>query len=185
MLSLVNRLEALVSCKGEAGIAGLWSDEHQLVAAAKKVREAGFTKFEAISPFPLHGIDEAMHIPRSFIPNVTFVFGLLGFAFGTWFTWWTSAVNWPIVIAGKPLWSLPAFIPVIFECTILLAALSSVAALLFVCGLPKVNPPIIDASLTSHRFALFVPMSTLGTRVAELESLMKSMGADEVRRTEF
>ena len=90
-------------------------------------------------PFPLHEVDEVIGIQRSFIPWVTFGFGTFGCLFGLWFTWWTSAVDWPINVGGKPMWSLAAFMPVIFELTILFAALSSVAALFFVCRFPKVR----------------------------------------------
>lgn len=171
--------------RGKSGIAGIWLDEHQLVEAARKTKAAGFTKFEAISPFPLHGIDDAMGIPFSFIPWVTFIFGLGGFLFGTWFTWWASAVDWPIIIGGKPMWSLPAFVPVMFELTILFAALSSVGALIFICGLPKVDPPVIDPALTSHKFALFIPEDDTGFSAAKVEQMLKDLGAVEVKRTEF
>ena len=170
---------------GKRGIAGIWLDEHKLVDAARKARESGLTKFEAISPFPLHGIDDAMGIPMSCIPWVTFIFGLTGFSFGTWFTWWTSAVDWPLIISGKPFWSLPAFVPIMFELTILFGALSSVGALIFLCGLPKVDPPVIDPDLTSHKFALFVPEDDTGFNAAQVEKLSKDMGAVEVKRAEF
>ncbi len=175
----------LLKAKGTKGVAGIWLDEHQLVEAAAKVKAAGFTKFEAISPFPLHGIDDAMGIPRSFLPWVTFIFGLTGCTFGVWFTWWASAHNWALNIGGKPMWSLPAFIPVIFECTILFAALSSVGALIAICGLPKVDPHIIDPDLTSHKFALFVPETDSGYDAAKIEQIFKAAGATEVKRTEF
>lgn len=185
MLKLLDKVEALLRAKTVNGTAGIWTDEHDLVEAAKKVKEAGFTMTEAISPFPLHGIDDAMGIPRSWIPWVTFTFGLLGCSFGTWFTWWTSAVNYPLVIAGKPFWSLPAFIPIIFECTILFAALSSVGALIAVCGLPKVNPPIIDPDLTCSKFALFIPETDKAYNASKIEELFKSLGAESVRQSEF
>lgn len=181
-------IEKAIGClrgSSKKGIAGIWLDEHKLVHAAREARKSGLTKFEAISPFPLHGIDEAMGIPLSFIPWVTFIFGLVGFAFGTWFTWWASAVDWPLIIGGKPFWSLPAFIPIIFECTILFAALSSVGALILLCGLPKVDPPVIDPDLTSHKFALFVPEDDTGFNAANIEKMFKDMGAVEVKRAEF
>lgn len=185
MLSLLESVTNLCRHKGKRGVAGIWSDEHQLVHAAKKVREAGFKKFDAVSPFPLHGIDEAMGIPRSFIPWVTLLFGLAGGSFGAWFTWWTSAVDFPLNIGGKPLWSLAAFIPVIFETTILFAALSSVAAMILINGLPKVDPPVIDPDLTCSKFALFIPEDDNGFDVAKVEKLFKELGASEVKRTEF
>ncbi|RME15195.1 MAG: DUF3341 domain-containing protein [Bdellovibrio sp.] len=185
MADIFDRINNRLRGKVKRGIAGIWQDEHQLVAAAKKVRGEGFRKFEAISPFPLHGIDEAMGIPRSFIPYVTFTFGLMGCLFGLWFTWWTSAVDWPLVIGGKPFWSLPAFIPIIFELTILFSALSSVGTLLYVCGLPKVDPPVIDKDLTSHKFALFIPEDDVGFDADKIEKLFKECGAEEVKRSEF
>lgn len=184
-MDIIDKALSKISDKGQEGLAGIWLDEHQLVEAARKTREAGILSFEAISPFPLHGIDDAMGIPRSFIPWVTFVFGLAGCAFGVWFTWWTSAVDWPIIIGGKPMWSLPAFIPIIFELTILFGALSSVGALIFICGLPKVEPQVIDPDLTSHKFALFVPKSAKGFDQQRLTDLFKQMGASEVKETRF
>jgi hypothetical protein len=181
-------IDKLISCargKTRRGVAGIWLDEHELVAAARKMRAAGFTKFEAITPFPLHDIDEAMGIPRSFIPWVTFIFGLTGFSFGTWFTWWASSVDWPLNIGGKPLWSLPAFVPVMFECTILFGALSSVGALIAICGLPKVDPPVIDPDLTSHKFALWVPEDDTGYNAAKVEQMFRELGAKEVKQAEF
>ncbi len=167
------------------GIAGLWLDEHQFLEAARKTSLAGFKKMEAITPFPLHGIDEAIGISRSFIPWVTFIFGLCGCAFGVWFTWYASAVSWPIIVGGKPMWSLPAFIPVVFECTILFAALSSVLTLVLICELPKIDPPIIDPALSSHKFALFIPEDASGFDSAKIEKLFRDLGAEEVKRTEF
>lgn len=167
------------------GTAGIWLDESEFVEAAGKTKSAGYTKFEAISPYPLHGIDEAMGLQRSYIPYITMGAGLVGGAFGVWFTWWTSAVDWPLIIGGKPMWSLAAFIPVIFECTILFAALTSVGAMLFINGLPKINPPIIDKDLTSHKFALFIPENEVGYDPSKVEQHLRSLGAVDVRRTEF
>ncbi len=178
-------VDDLMKPETKRGVAGIWIDEHEFVEAARKTRASGFRKFEAISPFPLHGIDDAMGIPRSFIPWITFIAGLTGLTFGLWFTWWTSAVNWPVIVGGKPMWSLPAFVPVMFECTILFAALSSVGALIVLCGLPKVDPPVIDPALTSHKFALFVPEDDIGFDTARIEKLFKELGASEVKRTEF
>jgi len=184
-MGTIDQLISKVSSKGVEGFAGIWEDEHQFVEAARKTRESGVEGFEAISPFPLHGIDEAMGIPRSFIPWVTFFAGLTGGTFGLWFTWWTSAVNWPINIAGKPMWSLPAFIPIIFELTILFGALSSVGALIYICGLPKVDPPVIDPDLSCHKFGLFVPKTAKGFDQQKLTDLFNQMGALEVKETRF
>jgi hypothetical protein len=185
MASLFTALENCIRAKGTPGVAGIWHDEDTFVKAAGVVNSRGVEKIEAISPYPLHGIDEALGIPRSFIPYICFGFGSFGCLFGIWFTWWTSVVDWPLIIGGKPMWSLAAFIPVIFECTILLAALSSVIGMILINGLPKVDPPIIDPDLTSHKFALFVPENAKGYDASGLEKTFKELGAQEVKRTVF
>lgn len=167
---------------GNGGIAGIWTDEHAVIQAAAKTRESGFTKFDAITPYPVHGMEEACGIQRSWIPYVTFVAGLTGLLAGLWLTWWTSAVNWPINVGGKPNFSLPAFIPILFELTILFAALCSVGALFYAVKIPRVDPPSIDPDLTSHKFAIFIPQNDTGYDEAKIERLFKEMGAAEVKK---
>ncbi|MAE72919.1 MAG: hypothetical protein CL675_02405 [Bdellovibrionaceae bacterium] len=184
-MGIIETIEGSLRAKGQNGMAGIWLDEHALVEAARKTREAGFRRFEAISPYPLHGIDDAMNIPRSFIPWVTFVMGLAGCSFGTWLTWWTSSMDWALNVGGKPFFSFPAFIPIMFELTILFGALSSVGVMFFMCGLPKVDPPVIDPALTSHKFALWIPEGDSGYDEAKIEQMFKDLGADEVKKAEF
>ncbi len=168
--------------KRVGGIAGIWHDDHELVVAAAKVRDAGFVKFDSITPFPVHGLEEAMGIRRSMIPWVTFFAGVIGGCSGLFMEYWIAAVDWPLIIGGKPFFSVPAFIPITFELTILFAALSSVGALFVMCGLPKIDPPIIDRDLTSHKFAIFIPEDDKGYDAAKVESLMKQLGAKEVKK---
>ncbi|MFN7453074.1 MAG: DUF3341 domain-containing protein [Pseudobdellovibrionaceae bacterium] len=171
--------------KYKQGLAAIFLTEEQILEATRKTRERGFTKFEAISPYPIHGMEEAAGIKRSWIPYVTFVMGVFGLSAGLLLTWWTSAVNWPLNVGGKPLFSLPAFIPILFELTILFAALSSVAAMFYACGLPKVNPPIIDKDLTCHKFAIFIPEDDTGYEESKVQEFFKSLGASEIKKTEF
>lgn len=171
--------------KYQKGLAAIFDSEESVVAAAKKMRELGMDKLEAISPYPIHGMEEACGIKRSWIPYVAFGAGLTGLSLGTWFTWWTSAVSWPINVGGKPFFSLPAFVPVMFELTILFSALASVGALFYAAGLPKVNPPVIDPDLTSHRFAIFIPESQSGFDQARLSETFKQLGASEIKTSEF
>ncbi|MES3036494.1 MAG: DUF3341 domain-containing protein, partial [Bdellovibrionota bacterium] len=164
------------------GIAGIFLEEGKTVAAARTMYEMGYRSFEAISPYPVHGMEEACGIKRSPIPYVTFVAGLVGLLFGLWLTWWTSAVNFPINVGGKPFFSLPAFIPILFELTILFAALCSVGALFFFCRLPKIDPPIIDPDLTSHKFAIYVPGTDRGYDESRIEQALRNAGAVEVKK---
>jgi hypothetical protein len=164
------------------GIAGIWLDDHEVVKAATRVREAGYSKFDAIVPFPVHGLEEAIGIRRSWIPWVTFAMAITGLLSGLLLQWWTSAVSWPLNIGGKPFFSGPAFIPIMFELTILFSALASVGTLIVACGLPRIDPPIIDPALTSHKFAIFIPETEAGYDAAKVEQLLKSLGAVEVKK---
>ena len=138
-------------------IVAYFDDEETFLSAARKAQSV--KGIDAITPYPVHGLEEALQIKRSWIPWVTFIFGLIGMSAGFALTWYTSVVSWPLVIGGKPFFSLPAFIPVIFECTILFGALTSVGALFYACDLPRVNPPVLDKDLTSHKFAVFCPLA--------------------------
>ena len=161
------------------------ADQRIEIEAARKAKAQGYDKLDAISPYPLHDIDGVLGIPRSFIPWVTFVMGLSGCTFGVWFTWWTHSVNWQLIIGGKPYFAFPAYIPIVFECTILFGALSSVAAMFFLNGLPSVDPPVIDPDLTSHKFALYVPEDDKQYNEEKLKSLFKELGAEEVKVAEY
>lgn len=164
------------------GMAGIFLQEGLVVAAAQKVRESGFIKFDAISPYPIHGMEEACGIKRSGIPYVTFAAAIVGLLAGLGMTYYMSVFDWPINIGGKPLFSLPAFIPIIFELTILFAALCSVVALFVVCKMPRIDPPTIDKDLTSHKFAIFIPENDVGYNQERIERLFKELGADEVKK---
>lgn len=171
--------------KYKSGIAAIFLTEKEAIKAAQKTKDMGFVKFDAITPYPVHGMEEACGIKRSWIPYVAFTMGVTGMLAGLLLTWWTSAVDWPLNIGGKPPFSLPAFIPIIFELTILFAALSSVAALFKACGIPKVNPPIIDKDLTCHKFAIFIPQDDVGYNEAKIQDMFKSLGAAEIKKAEF
>lgn len=121
----------------------------QLLAAAQKVRDAGFTKWDTHSPYPVHGIDAAMGTRPTKLPIVIFIFGLAGASIGAGLQLLANGVWYPLVISGKPLFSLPANIPIMFELTILLASISAVFGMLIFNGLPA----LYNALFTSARFA--------------------------------
>ncbi len=164
------------------GIAGIFLSEDVVVNAARKVRESGFTKFDAISPYPIHAMEEACGIKRSPIPYVTFGAGVIGLLAGLSLTYYTSVVDWAINIGGKPMFSLPAFIPIVFELTVLFAALSSVGAFFYLCGMPKGDVPTIDPYLKCHKFAIFIPENEVGYNSERVELLLKDLGAVEIKK---
>jgi len=119
-----------------------------LLAAAAKVRDAGYTKWDAHTPFVIHGLDGAMGIKPTKLPFLVFAGGLTGTAVGIGLQWFTNAVDYPFLISGKPTFSLPANIPVAFETTILFAALSALVGMLAFNRLPRLYHPLH----TSRRF---------------------------------
>ena len=185
MLNILLRVKEKMGPKTEPVLAGIWSDEESFLSGIKSLKQKGYKKLSAITPCPVHGLEDLLEIKRSWIPWVTFIFGTTGCLFGLWFTWWVAAVDWPLIIGGKPFWSLPAFIPVIFECTILLGALSSVGALLYACKIPSVDPPVIDKDLTSHKFAVYFYLKDKKLSTEELEKELLDVGAEKVLHSEF
>ncbi len=117
------------------GVMGEFETPEKLLHAAEKVREAGYRRFEAYSPFPLEGLSEAMGLKRNLVPLITLIGGLTGGIGGFGFQYWVAAITYPMNIGGRPLNSWPAFIPVTFELTILGAALAAVFGMLrfFIC----------------------------------------------------
>ncbi len=168
--------------KTVGGMAGIFLEESKVVMAAYKTREAGFVKFDAISPYPIHGMEEACDIKRSPLPYITFGAGVLGLLSALALVYYTSVMNWPINVGGKPMFSLPAFIPIMFELTILFAALCSVGGLFYYCNMPKIDPPVIDKDLTCHKFAIFIPENDIGYSEDRIERMMKDLGAVEVKK---
>ncbi|HKJ67597.1 MAG TPA: DUF3341 domain-containing protein [bacterium] len=127
------------------GIIAEFEDSQTLLQAAREVRDAGYIHFDAHSPFPIHGMDEAMGERRSPLGWIVGGLGLLGCGGALLLQWWTSAVDYPLVVGGKPFFSLPAFIPITFELTILLAAFGAVFGMLFLNQLPKFYHPLFYA----------------------------------------
>jgi hypothetical protein len=142
--------------KSLSGVIGFFSDPHQLVKAMERVRDARYQHFDAFTPFPVHGLEHAQGLKRSPLPFVTFGAGLAGCSLAFLLEYWTSAVDWPLIVGGKPFNSWPAFVPIMFELTVLLAGLSTVAAMFIFNGLPNTKRRIYDPSLTSDRFAIVI-----------------------------
>ena len=112
-----------------------------LIAAARKVKNAGYTEFDCYSPFPVHGIDDAMGIKRTRLPLAVFCGGAAGLVGGLLLQWWMNAYNWPWNVGGKPTWSIPANIPIAYETTILLSVLTTFFGMWAANKLPQVWHP--------------------------------------------
>ena len=124
------------------GMIAEFDGPEELLHAAEALRDGGFTRFDCHSPFPIHGMDEAMGEKRSPLGWIVGIMGLFGGGGALLLQWWTSAVDYPLVISGKPFFSLPAFIPVTFELTILLAAFGAVFGMFALNRLPRLFHPV-------------------------------------------
>lgn len=129
------------------GVVAEFESAGALLEGLRLVRAMGFTRFDAYSPYPIHGLDAAMGMPRSRLPWIVLVLGLAGMACGFLLQWWTGAVDYPLVIGGKPLFAFEFSVPVAFELTILLAAFGAVFGMLALNGLPKLYHPVFNYSV--------------------------------------
>ena len=163
------------------GILALYEDPDRLLSAAAVAREHGFQGMDAFTPYPVHGLSEALGIRKSWVPYVTLVMGLTGAGLGLYFEIWTSAFDWPINVGGKPYISLPAFIPVMFESGVLIGGTMTLAALLLACGLPDLGKPILDRNLTNDRFGLYVPESGAGWNEERTLGILRKTGPVDVK----
>jgi hypothetical protein len=132
-----------------------FEEEEHILDATKAARAAGCTIHDVYTPYAVHGLDEAMGLRPSRLTWACFGFGATGLTLALLFQSWTSAVDWPLNVGGKPAASIPAFVPVAFELTVLLAALGTVAALFLRAGLrPRLATPDVLSRVTDDRFAL-------------------------------
>jgi len=114
----------------------------ELMAACEKVREAGYSRWDAHSPFPVHGLDRAMGLRSTILPWLVMGGGVVGCLTGLALQWWTNGQNYQFTISGKPFWSIPSNIPVTFELTVLCAALTGFLAMVVLNGLPRYHHPV-------------------------------------------
>jgi hypothetical protein len=131
-----------------AGYLVEFSTPDALLHACERVRDAGFTRWDAHTPFPVHGLDRAMGVRTTVLPWLVFLCGFAGLSFALLLQWWTNAQNYKFVISGKPFWSIPANIPVAFELTVLFSAFGAFLGMLAFNGLPRFHHPLF----TSERF---------------------------------
>ncbi len=127
------------------GIIAEFDDPDALIAAAGRAREDGYRNMDAYTPFPVHGLAEALDFKDNRLPWMIFLAGIAGAFGGFGLQYFVSVIDYPLNVGGRPLNSWPLFIPVTFECTILLAAATAVFGMLFLNGFPRPHHPIFNA----------------------------------------
>jgi len=155
-----------------------------MVEAARKLRESGRVGLDAYSPYPVHGIDEALALPRSKVPIVAFIAALFGIAGGYGMQWWMNSVDYSINVANRPPHSWPTNIPITFESAVLLTALTLFFGCLFYFfGLPRTYHPVFEAeefrSASLDAFWISAELSE-GEDFAALRRTLREAGARTV-----
>ena len=154
-----------------------FTDPLLLLEAVKRLRLEGFRVIDTYSPFPVHGMDEAIGLKPSRLPRACLGFGLLGLATALGVQIWTSAYDYPLIVGGKPLVSLPAFIPVAFELTVLMAGLGVVGSLFVAAGMrPRFKVPDLHPGVNDDRFVVAAEIQA-GASFAGVQSLLAGLGA--------
>ena len=170
--------------KKQIGLVGLFDDSTTLVKAARAVRDAGFEKWDCHTPYPVHGLDGAMGVKRSPIPFICLASGFAGVGVALLMQWWMSAVDYPVRIGGKPLFSWPAFVPIVFELFVLLAAMATTGAVLYFCRLLRWHSPLHDSGLmhhvTSTRFAVVLEAEDAKYSEASAKELLEQAGCTDI-----
>jgi hypothetical protein len=163
------------------GLVAEFDDPEKLVAAAEKTYEKGYRKIDAYSPFPIHGLSDAIGFPRDRVAMTSLIGGLLGGFGGFGFMYWSAVFAYPHNIGGRPLNSWPMFIPITFECTVLLAALSAAIGMLIMNGFPTPYHSIFNTPgferMTSDRFFLAIESSDASFDRESARSFLQGLGA--------
>lgn len=156
----------------------------EIVAAAGRLQEAGYRRYDAHTPFPVHGLDKAMKITDSKLGWIVLAHGLAGGVGALALQWFTSAVDYPMIIGGKPFFSFQAFVPVTFALTILLSAFGSVFGMLFLNGLPRWNHPLLNhpnmRRATDDKFFLSVESGDPKFDTTRTRALLEQIGGKRV-----
>lgn len=156
----------------------------ELLVAARRAREAGYRRMDAYTPFPIHGLSEALGLRPSKLPLIVLVGGLIGCLTALAMQWFSSTVHYPMNVGGRPFASWPAFIPITFELTVLFASGAAVFGMLGMNGLPMPYHPVFNAPrfafASRDRFFLGVEARDAKFDLAETRAFLESLGAREI-----
>jgi hypothetical protein len=156
--------------------------------AAERIRDAGFRRWEVFTPYPIHGMDQAMGLSNSKVGYISFTGAVLGYTTGMLMIWYLNAVDYPIIVGGKPMFSPFGAFPPSYELTILFGAFGALFGMLFLNKLPRLHHPL----LKNRRFALathdryFVVIETSDPKYSDGETrkLLESVGSKQIEMVE-
>ncbi|MFM8469284.1 MAG: DUF3341 domain-containing protein [Limisphaerales bacterium] len=171
------------------GLLAVFDTPADAMHAAEKVRDAGYSKWDVHTPFPVHGMDAAMGLPNSKVGWFTFIGGATGYTSGMIMIWWMNAYDYKIVIGGKPMFSPFFSFPVSYELTILLASFGSLIGMFLLNRLPRLHHPLLKnrkfCSGASHdKFILVIETADPKFNADETRKLLASAGSKHIELVE-
>jgi len=178
----------MASQKRLYGLMAQYETPADVFHACEKVRDSGYKVWDSFTPFPVHNLDKAMGMKRSFLPWIVFIGGMTGAICGITLQWWTSAVDYPVIIAAKPYFSYQAFVPVTFELGILFSAFSSLLGMLAINRLPQFYHPLFSAerfkAASDDKFFIAIESRDPKFDPERTRKLLESTGASHVEEVE-
>lgn len=170
------------------GLLAEFETAQSIYHACEGVRDAGYKAWDAHTPFPVHGLDGAMGLPKSKLAWVVLCAGLTGLSVATTLQWWVHSVEYPLVISGKPLFALPAYVPIMFEITVIFSAFAAVIGMLAFNGLPRFHHPLFQSErfvrASDDRFFISIEASDAKFDLGSTTEFLKGLGASHVEIVE-
>ena len=170
------------------GLIATFDTPGSLLRAAEQVRDAGYKRWDCISPFPIHGLDKAMGLPRSRVPRYSLAGGIAGFCTGMVMIWYLDAVDFPLTVGGKPLFSPLFAFPISYELTILFTAFTTIGGMFLINRLPMHHHPVLNYGNirrgTDDLFFIVVERSDPRYDPANTRALLEGLGGREVQELE-
>src|SRR5215212_7793522 len=170
------------------GMIAEFSTSSAVLHAAEKVRDAGFRRWDVFTPFPVHGMDKAMGLKNSKVGWFAFIGGVAGYTLGMLMIWWMNAIDYPIVVGGKPMFSPHGAFPPSYELTILFGSFGSLLGMLFLNKLPRLHHPLLKnkrfALVTHDRFFVVIETSDPKYTESETRKLLQDAGSPHIEVVE-
>ncbi|MCF7687214.1 MAG: DUF3341 domain-containing protein [Cephaloticoccus sp.] len=170
------------------GLIATFDTAADIYHAAEQVRDAGYKHWDCITPCPVHGLDGAMGMRRSIVPRISLLGGITGFCTGMTLIWWTGAVDYPIIVGGKPFFSPMFAFPVSYELTILFTAFATIIGMLVLNGLPQHYHPVLKyehiARGLDDKFFVVIEARDPRYNLANTKALLEKAGGVEIKELE-
>jgi hypothetical protein len=167
------------------GYTGIFDTPDEIILAANKVAEDGYKKFDVNTPYPVHGMDNAMKLPVSKLGYAALIFGLTGTISAVTLMYFLSVFDYPIVIGGKPFFAFPAFVPIIFEVTVLAASIATVVTMIALFfKFPNISHPLHDTEymkkVSSNKYGILLQADDLKFTEESAKELLAKLGAKDI-----